>query len=98
MVEPRRLALAEVRLTAPNQATIRSRRRTVNHGLRAAQNSTNAPPTRRRYPPDERVLEVVEMVWDFAFVVPIWIVIPVAMIVIVLGWKVAKLLWAALSN
>lgn len=30
--------------------------------------------------------------------IPIWIVLPVLLIVLVGGWKLAKLLWAALSN
>jgi hypothetical protein len=30
--------------------------------------------------------------------IPIWIVIPVLLIVLVGGWKLAKLLWAAISN
>jgi hypothetical protein len=32
------------------------------------------------------------------FEIPIWIVIPVLLIVLVGGWKLAKLLWAAISN
>jgi hypothetical protein len=30
--------------------------------------------------------------------IPIWIVIPVLLIIVVVGWKLAKLLWAAISN
>jgi hypothetical protein len=30
--------------------------------------------------------------------IPIWIAIPVLVIVLVAGWKIAKLLWAAISN
>jgi hypothetical protein len=33
-----------------------------------------------------------------AIVVPLWVVIPVLMIVVVAGWKAAKLLWAASSH
>jgi hypothetical protein len=30
--------------------------------------------------------------------IPIWIAIPVLLIVLLAGWKLAKLLWAAISN
>jgi hypothetical protein len=30
--------------------------------------------------------------------IPIWIAVPVLVIVLVGGWKLAKLLWAAISN
>ena len=30
--------------------------------------------------------------------IPIWIAIPVVVIVLVGGWKLAKLLWTAMSN
>jgi hypothetical protein len=30
--------------------------------------------------------------------IPIWIAIPVVVIVLVGGWKLAKLLWTAISN
>jgi hypothetical protein len=37
-------------------------------------------------------------VQDFAFQVPIWIVIPLLLVVVVGVWKLGKLLWAALSH
>jgi hypothetical protein len=30
--------------------------------------------------------------------IPVWILIPVVLIVLFAGWKLAKLLWAAISN
>lgn len=33
------------------------------------------------------------MVQDFAVQIPIWVVIPVLLLVVVGGWKLVKLLW-----
>ena len=30
--------------------------------------------------------------------IPIWIVLPVVVIVVVLGWKLAKMIWAVFSD
>jgi hypothetical protein len=38
------------------------------------------------------------MVSDFYFSIPIWVVIPVLLIVLVGGWKLGKVLWATISN
>jgi hypothetical protein len=38
------------------------------------------------------------MVSDFYVAIPIWIVIPALLLILVGGWKLAKLVWAALSG
>ena len=38
------------------------------------------------------------MVSFVSFGIPFWVIIPVVLIVIGVGWKLVKLFWAAISN